>query len=79
MLASAEAWTYPVIANEDVRVVDRLFVEANALARSATIEPQDPPEFSAWLKTLREAHHGSDEWEDALFAVTDYFGLSIDG
>jgi hypothetical protein len=38
-----------------------------------------PPKFAGWLEVLRdESRDGSNEWEDTLHAVTDYFGLSTD-
>lgn len=76
VMAYAEAWTYPVIGNADERVVDRLFAQARAMAEKAKVAPNDPPEFSRWLDTLLRVREGSDEWEDILFEITDYFGLS---
>jgi hypothetical protein len=75
LLAYAKAWTYPVLGNEDGRVVDRLFEEARELANAAATRLDDPPNFAEWLATLK-AHPNLDAWEDTLFAVTDYFGLS---
>jgi uncharacterized protein (DUF1800 family) len=77
LLAFAEAWTYPILGNEDVAVMNRLFEHARALARDAVARTADPPEFAPWLEILRDRRcEGSNEWEDALHAVTDYFGLS---
>ena len=57
----------------------RLFEEARALPKDAAASPVDPPEFAGWLEVLRdESRDGSNEWEDTLHAVTDYFGLSTD-
>jgi hypothetical protein len=78
LLAYAEAWTYPVIGNADVPVMEGLFSEARELAKDAAIGADDPPIFADWLKTLREAGQNSEEYEDALFAVADYFGRSTD-
>jgi hypothetical protein len=78
LLAFAEAWTYPILGNEDVPVTTRLFRKAEELAKDAAAGADDPPEFAGWLKTLREAREGSNAWEDTLHAVTDYFGLSTD-
>jgi hypothetical protein len=55
-------------------VLDRLFKEAGELAKDVAAGADDPPAFAEWLKTLREAPKASDEWEDALHAITDYFG-----
>jgi hypothetical protein len=79
LLAYAEAWTYPILGNEDVPVTRRLFEQARALAKNGVASKADPPEFAGWLEILRdEAREGSNEWEDTLHAVTDYFGLSTD-
>jgi hypothetical protein len=73
LLAFAEAWTYPIHGNEDVPVRTDLFERAEALAKIATA---DPPEFAGWLEILRDkSRRGSNEWEDTLHAVTDYFGF----
>jgi hypothetical protein len=58
--------------------MERLFREASELAKDAAPGPNDPPVSRDWLRTLREVRHGSDEWEDTLFAVADYFGHSTD-
>ena len=79
VMAYAEAWTYPVIGNADLPFVDRLFAEARALAEKATATPEDPPAFAGWLNTLLRIREGSYEWEDTLFEIVDYFGLSQDG
>jgi hypothetical protein len=77
--AFAEAWTYPILGNEDVSVMKRLFRKAEELARDAATADDDPSQFAGWLEMLRdEARKGSNEWEDTLHAVTDYFGLSTD-
>jgi hypothetical protein len=79
LLAFAEAWTYPILGNEDVPVTKTLFRKAEELAKDAAAGADDPPEFAGWLEILRdEARKGFDEWEDTLHAVTDYFGLSTD-
>ena len=79
LLAFAEAWTYPILGNEDVPVTKRLFAQARALVKDAAASTADPPEFAGWLEVLRdESRDGSNEWEDTLHAVTDYFGLSTD-
>jgi hypothetical protein len=79
LLAFAKAWTYPILGNEDVSVVRRLFEGARTLSKGVAASAADPPEFAGWLEILRdEARDGSDAWEDTLHAVTDYFGLSTD-
>ena len=79
LLAFAKAWTYPILGNEDVPVTNRLFEEARALAKDAAPSAADPPEFAGWLEILRDkSRDGSDESEETLHAVTDYFGLSAD-
>ena len=79
LLAFAKAWTYPILGNEDVPVMRRLFEEARALSKGVAASPADPPEFAGWLEVLRDkSRDGSNEWEDTLHAVTDYFGLSTD-
>ena len=75
LLAYAKAWTYPVIGNEDVPVMNGLFEDAARRATTAVLLPEDPPMFTEWLKTLRNAPRASVEWEDVLFSVADYFGL----
>jgi hypothetical protein len=80
LLAFAKAWTYPILGNEDVPVMRRLFEEARALSKGVAASPADPPEFAGWLAILRDkSRDGAHEWEDTLHAVTDYFGLSTDG
>ena len=59
-------------------VVDRLFTVARALAQKAIAVPDVLPEFARWLNTLLQVRDGSDEWEDTLFEIIDYFGLSED-
>jgi hypothetical protein len=77
LVAFAKAWTYPILGNEDVPVMRRLFEEARALSKNAAASPADPPEFAGWLAILCDkSRDGSHEWEDTLHAVTDYFGLS---
>jgi hypothetical protein len=79
LLAFAEAWTYPILGNEDVPVTKRLFEQARTLAKDAAASTVDPPEFAGWLEILRdESRDSSNEWEDTLHAVTDYFGLSTE-
>jgi hypothetical protein len=79
LLAFTKAWTYPILGNEDVPVTNRLFEEARASSKRVAASAADPPEFAGWLEVLRdEARDGSNEWEDTLHAVTDYFGLSTD-
>jgi hypothetical protein len=79
LLAFADAWTYPILGNEDVPVMRRLFDKARALAKVATAGAADPPEFAGWLEILRdESRKGSNEWEDTLHTVTDYFALSTE-
>jgi hypothetical protein len=72
LLAFAKAWTYPILGNEDVPVMRRLFEEARALSRDVAASPADPPEFAGWLEVLRdESRDGSNEWEDGLFRAFD--------
>jgi hypothetical protein len=79
LLAFAEAWTYPILGNEDVLVTKRLFEQARVLAKDAAASTADPAEFAGWLEILRDAsRESSNEWEDTLHAVTDYFGLSTE-
>jgi hypothetical protein len=79
LLAFAKAWRYPILGNEDVPVTRRLFEEARALSKGVAASAADPPEFAGWLDVLGdEARDGSNEWEDTLHAVADYFGLSTD-
>jgi hypothetical protein len=60
-------------------VTNRLFEEARALSKGVAASGADPPEFAGWLEVLRdESRDGSNEREDTLHAVTDYFGLSTD-
>ena len=40
--AYAEAWTYPILGNEDVPVLDRLFGRARELAKDVVVGPDDP-------------------------------------
>jgi hypothetical protein len=47
------------------------------LVKNAGASAADPPEFAAWLETLRDEPRGRLlEWEETLHAVTDYFRLS---
>jgi hypothetical protein len=79
LLAFAKAWTYPILGNEDVPIMRRLFDDARALSKGVAASAADPPEFAGWLEVLgNKARDGSNEWEDTLHAVTDYFGLSTD-
>jgi hypothetical protein len=79
LLAFAKAWTYPILGNEDVPVVDGLFEQARALAKNVVASAADPPEFAGWLDILRDKPDGRLlVWEETLHAVTDYFGLSTD-
>jgi hypothetical protein len=79
LLAFAKAWIYPILGNEDVPVMRRLFEEARALSKGVAASVADPPKFAGWLEVLGdETRDASDEWEDTLHAVTDYFGLSTD-
>jgi hypothetical protein len=79
LLAFAKAWTYPILGNEDVPVTKRLFEEARTLSKGVAASAADPPEFAGWMEVLAdESCDGSNEWEDTLHAVTDYFGLSTD-
>jgi hypothetical protein len=82
LLAFAKAWTYPILGNEDVPVTKRLFEEARALSKDVAASATDPPEFAGWLEVVRdESRDDSNEWEDTLHAVADYFGSrpTIDG
>lgn len=77
LLAFAKVWTYPILGNEDVPVVEDLFEQARALAKNAAASTADPSEFAAWLEILRDKPGGHLlEWEETLHAATDYFGLS---
>jgi hypothetical protein len=79
LLAFAKAWTYAILGKGDVPVMKRLFAEARGLSKGVVASAADPPEFAGWLEVLgNEARDGSNEWEDTLHAVTDYFGLSTD-
>jgi hypothetical protein len=74
LLAFAKAWTYPILGNEDVPVMKRLFEEARALSKGVAASAADPPEFAGWLEVLGdEARDGSNEWEDTLHAVAGLF------
>ena len=42
LLAYAEAWTYTILGNEDVPVLDRLFEQARALAKDVVVGANDP-------------------------------------
>jgi hypothetical protein len=42
LLAFAKAWTYPILGNQDVPVMRRLFDEACALSKGAA-SAADPP------------------------------------
>jgi hypothetical protein len=54
LLGYAKAWTYPILGNEPVGVLDRLFKEAGELAKDVAAGADDPPAFAEWLKTLRD-------------------------
>jgi hypothetical protein len=79
LLAFAKAWTYPILGNEDVPVVEGLFEQARALAKNVATSAGDPGKFAGWLEILRgKPRSNLNQWEDTLHAVTDYFGLSRD-
>jgi hypothetical protein len=63
--------------HEDVPVLDRLFERARVLAKDVVVGPDDPPLVARWLEILSDgSREGSDEREDTLRAVAEYFGLS---
>jgi hypothetical protein len=66
LLAFAEAWTNPILGNEDVPVTNRLFEQARVLPKDAATSMADPPKLAGWLEILRDkSRDGSHEWEDA--------------
>jgi hypothetical protein len=61
LLAFAKVWTYPILGNEDVPVVEDLFEQARALAKNVAASAADPPEFAGWLEKWRARHFSSNQ------------------
>jgi hypothetical protein len=64
---------YPILGNEDWRASDRLREEALAKAAHAVPSPDDPPEFTGWLTTLRDRSLPNHDRQAAMPALYDLF------
>ncbi len=69
-----EADSYPRQSNDDWGRAERMEAAALEKIESAIGYPDDPPEFRAWLETLRKANMGNDEREAIYEAMYGYFG-----
>jgi hypothetical protein len=68
-----EADKYPCTGNEDVSVAIAMTRDALEKARMAVLSPDDPPEFVRWLRELQRADLTSNELEEPIWALYDYF------
>ena len=73
-----EADSYPCLGNDDWRVADRMEAEALRKAGTAVPSPDDPPEFSLWLETLRKPGLQNPERDVVYAALHDYFAQAIE-
>jgi hypothetical protein len=53
LLAFVEAWTYPILGNEDRVVLEHLFGQARSLARDVAVGAGDAPEFAGMADILQ--------------------------
>jgi len=67
------AGKYPILGNGDWRVAERMESEALERAATAVREPDDLPEFAAWIAGLRDPKLSSDERDDILSAICELF------
>jgi len=68
-----EADKYPCTGNEDVPVAIGMTRDALEKARVAVLSPDDPPEFARWLRELQRPDLTSNEQEEIVWALYDYF------
>jgi hypothetical protein len=68
-----EAYKYPIIGNEDLRISVRMENEALGKASIAVSCPNDPPEFKEWLERLQNPKITSDEKDQVYWDICDYF------
>lgn len=68
-----EADSYPRQSNTDWRHAERMEGAALEKIEDAIGSPGDPPEFEAWLETLRNPNVRSDEREAVYDAMYDHF------
>ena len=68
-----EADKYPCTGNEDVPVAIGMTRDALEKARVAVLSPDDPPEFARWAQGTPKADLTSNEQEEIISALYDYF------
>jgi hypothetical protein len=68
-----EADTYPCTGNEDLPVATAMTRDALEKARMAVLSADDPPEFARWLRELQRPDLTSNEQEEIIWALYDYF------
>ena len=68
-----EADKYPCTGNEDVPVAIAIPRDALEKARTAVLSADEPPEFARWLSELQRLDLTSNEREEIIWALYDYF------
>ena len=68
-----EADKYPCTGNEDVPVAIAITGDALEKARTAVLPADEPPEFARWLRELQRLDLTSNEREEIIWALYDYF------
>jgi hypothetical protein len=68
-----EADKYPCTGNMDVPVAIAMTRDVLEEARMAVLSPDDPPEFARWRRELQRADLTSNELEEVIWALYDYF------
>ena len=68
-----EADKYPCTGNEDVPMGVVMTRDAPEKARTAVLSPDDPPEFARWLREFQRPDLTSNEQEEIIWALYDYF------
>jgi hypothetical protein len=68
-----EADRYPCTGNDDVPVAIAMTRDAVEKARMAVLSPDDPLEFARWLRELQRSDLTSNEQEEIIWALYDYF------
>jgi hypothetical protein len=64
---------YPCTGNQDAPVAIAMTRDALEKARMAVLSPDDPPEFAQWLRELQRSDLTSNEQEEIIWALYDYF------
>jgi hypothetical protein len=68
-----EADKNPCTGNEDVPVAIAMTRNELEKASMAVLSPDDPPEFTRWLRELQREDLTSNELEEVIRALYDYF------